>query len=92
MTSATGQYYFNDNNVAGGLHRHANYTLRLDNPYDYEFTGPLIGTQSTPVRAGANPAIDSDAQMTGQLPHIELVTGDGGHNDHNADFGIYISL
>src|SRR5690606_19678026 len=50
ITSAEGEYYFNDTNVPGGLTPFTDYVIRLDNPADYN-GGPLTGWFLTRINA-----------------------------------------
>jgi hypothetical protein len=56
MTDSDGEYYFSS--VSDGFEPYASYTIRLDNPQDYEVGGPLFGFQ--PSAPGATTAIAED--------------------------------
>ncbi|WP_425411366.1 SdrD B-like domain-containing protein [Longispora albida] len=87
VTDAKGEYYFNDNNVTGGLKREAKYTIKLDKPEDYAAGGPLDGYKLTTTDAGTKDTIDSDGVMKDGFPVKEIRTGKSGENDHSFDFG-----
>ncbi len=93
ITSAEGEYYFNDSNVPDGLTPFTDYIIRLDNPADHN-GGPLTGWFLTRTNAdsGANSNIrDNDARQenigAGRYPTIRMTTGGWGQNDHTHDFG-----
>ncbi|MCB0965351.1 MAG: hypothetical protein KDB37_00830, partial [Ilumatobacter sp.] len=87
-TSASGEYYFDDTNVANGLLEGTDYVIRLDEPADYETGGPLDGSVPTVQGAGGNPELDSDGVIGGSgFPETDITTGGPGVNDHSVDFG-----
>ncbi|MGQ9887767.1 MAG: SdrD B-like domain-containing protein [Aggregatilineales bacterium] len=85
-TNANGEYIFNDNNVPGGLRFNARYTIRLDNPADYQSGGPLQDLQLTLPNIGGETR-DSDGVLINSFPTVDLVVGDPGDNNHTYDFG-----
>ncbi len=94
LTSAAGEYYFNESNVPGGLRPFIDYVIRLDNPADYEASGPLFEWELTLTSAGTGPnrtIRDNDSIYenvgVGRFPTIRMTTGSWGENDHTWDFG-----
>ncbi|MFJ9434285.1 SdrD B-like domain-containing protein [Streptomyces sp. NPDC101490] len=89
VTSARGEYYFDDSNVTGGLQPKTKYTIRLDNPADYAKDGPLHQWVPTEADVGDNRFIDSKGIVPrgGTFPERALTTGGPGQNDHTYDFG-----
>lgn len=91
LTDANGEYYFNETNVSNGvgLSPNAQYTIRLNNPLDYEAGGPLFGWTLTNRDRGTD-IHDSDGRFIGGFPGLRIRTGDFGENDHTFDFGFFV--
>ncbi|MFE6055257.1 SdrD B-like domain-containing protein [Kitasatospora sp. NPDC056446] len=89
LTTARGEYYFDDSNVDGGLAPRTAYTIRLDQPSDYAEGGPLYRWVATRHDVGDNPFVDSKgvAPPGTRYPERALTTGGPGENDHTLDFG-----
>ncbi|MFI6305940.1 SpaA isopeptide-forming pilin-related protein [Amycolatopsis thailandensis] len=89
VTTARGEYYFDNSNVPGDLLPRTDYTIKLDNPADYEEGGPLYRWYVTKNDAGPNRFIDSDGVVPagGRFPEKSLTTGGPGENNHTYDFG-----
>jgi len=85
-TNANGEYLFNNANVPGGLRFNTRYTIRLDNPADYQPGGPLEDLQLTLPNVGGDTR-DSDGVLINGFPTVDLVVGDPGDNNHTYDFG-----
>lgn len=85
-TNASGEYYFNNANVPGGLQSFTSYQIRLDNPADYAPGGPLAGLFLTPANQGPGQR-DSNGTVVGGFPVAPVTTGGPGANDHTFDFG-----
>ncbi|WP_424216644.1 SpaA isopeptide-forming pilin-related protein (plasmid) [Streptomyces sp. BI20] len=89
-TSARGEYYFDAENVPGGLKFKTKYTIKIDNADDYDNpSGPLYGWAVTKNDAGDNDFVDSDGKVPagGRFPEHSIVTGDAGQDNHTYDFG-----
>ncbi len=107
VTDANGEYYFvstlgdlntpgADSNitdsVGGGLQPGVPFTVKIDNPADYERGGPLHGLSLTksngsdPWRGGSD-RIDSDATTQGRYPSMTVGALGPGENDHDFDAG-----
>ena len=88
-TSARGEYFFDHRNVPGGLGYLTEYTIRLDDPDDYEPGGPLFGTRPTLANAGDDVELDNDGVAGSDgYPETTLTTGEAGQDDHRHDFGV----
>ncbi|MGW9122751.1 SdrD B-like domain-containing protein [Streptomyces sp. NPDC055663] len=89
VTTARGEYYFDDSNVTGGLRPRTKYTIRLDKPSDYAEGGPLHQWVPTRADVGDNHFIDSKGIVPrdARFPERSLTTGGPGENDHTYDFG-----
>ncbi|MEV6075834.1 SdrD B-like domain-containing protein [Streptomyces sp. NPDC052069] len=89
VTTARGEYYFDDSNVTGGLRPKTKYTIRIDKPADYAEGGPLHQWVPTEADVGDNRFIDSKGIVPsgGKFPERALTTGGPGENDHTYDFG-----
>ncbi|NOT61010.1 MAG: DUF11 domain-containing protein, partial [Acidobacteria bacterium] len=84
-TNATGNYYFNDANVPGGVLPNMAYVIRV-NKSQLALASTVLTTAD--VNSGANSdARDSDATMNGTDAVVQLTTGTAGANDHTYDFG-----
>ncbi|MFJ2742927.1 collagen binding domain-containing protein [Streptomyces sp. NPDC087440] len=88
-TTSRGEYYFDNSNVPGGLTFRTQYTIKIDNPADYEDGGPLFRWAVTKNDAGGNDFIDSDGKVPagGTYPEHTITTGDAGQDNHTYDFG-----
>ncbi|WP_199842877.1 SpaA isopeptide-forming pilin-related protein [Streptomyces formicae] len=86
-TSSRGEYYFDS--VNDGLKFRTEYTIKIDNPADYEEGGPLYRWAVTKHDAGKNDFIDSDGKVPsgGQFPEHTITTGTAGQDNHTYDFG-----
>jgi hypothetical protein len=97
ITNAQGEYYFSSAPGVNMAHAkyglpiapNSDYTIRLDNPSNYDLGAPLDGLSLTPADANANAddMRDSDATTVGGFPRISYTTGAAGANDHTLDFG-----
>ncbi|MCX5108332.1 SpaA isopeptide-forming pilin-related protein [Streptomyces sp. NBC_00378] len=89
VTTARGEYYFDDSNVTGGLQPRTKYTIRLDKPADYAEGGPLHQWVPTEADVGDNHFVDSKGIVPrdARFPERALTTGGPGENDHTYDFG-----
>jgi uncharacterized repeat protein (TIGR01451 family) len=98
VTDDDGNYYFSNGpgtstassifNIAGLTDNTSGFTIRLDNPADYEPGGPLAGLDPTIVNAGTNPAIDSKGVAFSPTDvRAAVAVGGPGENDHTFDFG-----
>ncbi|MGW4647615.1 SpaA isopeptide-forming pilin-related protein [Kitasatospora sp. NPDC004289] len=88
-TTARGEYYFDNSNVAVGLKPNTQYTIKVDLPADYASGGPLFQWVPTRADAGTNDFIDSDGRVPagGTYPEYTVTTGGPGQNNHTYDFG-----
>ncbi|MFI5529406.1 SpaA isopeptide-forming pilin-related protein [Kitasatospora sp. NPDC051853] len=88
-TTARGEYYFDNSNVATGLKPNTQYTIKVDLPADYASGGPLFQWVPTQADAGTNDFIDSDGRVPagGTYPEYTVTTGGPGQNNHTYDFG-----
>jgi uncharacterized repeat protein (TIGR01451 family) len=86
LTDGTGNYLFNNANVPGGLRFNTRYTIRLDNPADYQAGGPLGDLLLTVPNVGGDNR-DSDGVLLNGFPTVDFTTGDAGDNNHTYDFG-----
>jgi uncharacterized repeat protein (TIGR02059 family) len=82
--------------VGGGLTVGETFTIRLDEPTDYEPGGPLFGYSlteqtSTSTEGSLSTAVDSDATMVGGVPTIEVAALAAGENNHTFDAGFSLS-
>ncbi|MER5884605.1 SpaA isopeptide-forming pilin-related protein [Streptomyces sp. NPDC001941] len=87
VTTARGEYYFDS--VRHGLKFDTQYTIKIDNPADYEQGGPLYRWVVTQNDAGTNDFIDSDGKVPpgGKFPEHTITTGKAGQDNHTYDFG-----
>ncbi|MBI1761341.1 MAG: carboxypeptidase regulatory-like domain-containing protein [Acidobacteria bacterium] len=86
-TSATGQYFFNADNVSGGVVPNMAYEIRVNKAQQ-----ALTSTGLSPANADntANgDQRDSDAVMNGTTAVIAVTTGGAGANDHSNDLGFF---
>ncbi|MER5889652.1 SpaA isopeptide-forming pilin-related protein [Streptomyces sp. NPDC001941] len=88
-TTSRGEYYFDNSNVPGGLKFETQYTIKIDNPADYQQGGPLYEWTVTKNDAGTNDFIDSDGKVPagGKYPEHTITTGKAGQDNHTYDFG-----
>jgi hypothetical protein len=92
-TDASGNYYFTNANVSGGLQPNTNYILRISTT---QFTGgagtgALINLALSPknvVGNGAPGLSDNDAASVAGKAEISFTTGGYGQNNFNLDFGL----
>jgi hypothetical protein len=109
-TDLSGTYYFSAAagsstasavyNIAGLTQNTAGFTVRLDNPADYQTGGPLYQYTVTQANVGGNTQDmrDSDgvlpnpaAPASGANPPTTTVdTGGAGANNHTYDFGFHL--
>jgi len=93
VTSATGNYYFNDVNVGDGLRPGVIYTVRI--PASQYDNGGVNGTPlQRMVLTGSNVGgvglpnySDNDAVLNAGVAEILVTLADFGQNDHTFDFG-----
>ena len=93
VTSATGNYYFNDANVAGDLAPGTIYTVRI--PATQYNNGGVNGTplqrmvltSSNVGGVGLPNYSDNDAVLNAGVAEILVTLADFGQNDHTFDFG-----
>ncbi|BFV59029.1 hypothetical protein KCMC57_up41330 [Kitasatospora sp. CMC57] len=88
-TTARGEYYFDNSNVTGGLLPRTQYTIKIDNPADYQAAGPLFHWVPAKNDVGTNDFIDSDGVVPpgGTYPEHTITTGGPGQDNHTYDFG-----
>ncbi|MEV7004236.1 SdrD B-like domain-containing protein [Streptomyces sp. NPDC093982] len=91
-TNARGEYYFDSTVVKNvrpeDLKYGQTYTVKMDNPDDYEDGGVLDGWASTKPGAGDNDEIDSSGEPDGDpFPSVQVTPMGAGRNDHSLDFG-----
>ncbi|MEV7004784.1 SdrD B-like domain-containing protein [Streptomyces sp. NPDC093982] len=91
-TNARGEYYFDSTVVKNvrpeDLKYGRTYTVKMDNPDDYEDGGVLDGWASTKPGAGDNDEIDSSGEPDGDpFPSVQVTPMGPGRNDHSLDFG-----
>ncbi|MEV7004661.1 SdrD B-like domain-containing protein, partial [Streptomyces sp. NPDC093982] len=91
-TNARGEYYFDSTVVKNvrpeDLKYGRTYTVKMDNPDDYEDGGVLDGWASTRPGAGDNDEIDSSGEPNGDpFPSVTVTPMGAGQNDHSLDFG-----
>ncbi|MEV7004699.1 SdrD B-like domain-containing protein, partial [Streptomyces sp. NPDC093982] len=91
-TNARGEYYFDSTVVKNvrpeDLQYGRTYTVKMDNPDDYEDGGVLDGWASTKPGAGDNDEIDSSGEPNGDpFPSVTVTPMGAGQNDHSLDFG-----
>ncbi|MEV7002970.1 SdrD B-like domain-containing protein [Streptomyces sp. NPDC093982] len=92
VTNARGEYYFDSTVVKNvrpeDLKYGQTYTVKMDNPDDYEDGGVLDGWASTRPGAGGNDEIDSSGEPNGDpFPSVTVTPMGAGQNDHSLDFG-----
>ncbi|MEV7004795.1 SdrD B-like domain-containing protein [Streptomyces sp. NPDC093982] len=92
VTNARGEYYFDSTVVKNvrpqDLQYGRAYTVKMDNPDDYEDGGVLDGWASTRPGAGGNDEIDSSGEPDGDpFPSVTVTPMGPGQNDHSLDFG-----
>ncbi|MEV7003998.1 SdrD B-like domain-containing protein [Streptomyces sp. NPDC093982] len=91
-TNARGEYYFDSTVVKNvrpeDLKYGRTYTVKMDNPDDYEDGGVLDGWASTRPGVGDNDEIDSSGEPDGDpFPSTTFAPTGPGQNDHSLDFG-----
>src|SRR5690606_13142686 len=84
VTNAQGEYIFTSR--TDGVQFNTDYSIRLDNPADYDPGGPLFEWFLTLNNSGPDQR-DSDAILLQGFPTINLNTGGPGDNNHTYDFG-----
>ncbi|MEV7004596.1 SdrD B-like domain-containing protein, partial [Streptomyces sp. NPDC093982] len=92
VTNVRGEYYFDSTVVKNvrpqDLQYGRTYTVKMDNPDDYEDGGVLDGWASTKPGAGGNDEIDSSGEPDGDpFPSVSVTPMGAGQNDHSLDFG-----
>ncbi len=80
-----GEYWFNDNNVSGGLKTSTNYEIRIP----VEQNNVKVKTSKT--KEGTNAEIDNDAIGGVTYSKIALKTGGYGENSYSYDIGVLCS-
>jgi uncharacterized repeat protein (TIGR01451 family) len=86
-TDATGQYFFNSSNVAGGIVPNMAYEIRVNRTQ-----AALVSTGLSPANAdnSANgDQRDSDGVLNGNVAVIAVTSGPAGANDHSLDLGFF---
>jgi len=90
-TDATGNFYFNNSNVTGGLAPNTSYILRVAaSQFDETGSGPLAGLSISKYAITGNGApglSDNDASKVSGKAQISFTTGNYGQSNHNLDFG-----
>ncbi|MER6525358.1 SdrD B-like domain-containing protein, partial [Streptomyces sp. NPDC001508] len=92
VTNERGEYYF-DSTVTKNVRPEdfpygKTYTIKMDNPDDYQTGGVLDGWKPTRPNQGDNDQTDSSGETSGNpFPAVEVTPKGAGHNDHGADFG-----
>ncbi|MEM7532362.1 MAG: SdrD B-like domain-containing protein [Chloroflexota bacterium] len=86
-TDSSGEYYFNDANVTGGLAPETGYQLRIDLAQTAISTYTLTTANVVTTNTTLTDSVDSDGIQVGNNAVISLTTGPAGHNDHSFDFG-----
>jgi hypothetical protein len=81
-TDASGDYDFNNSNVAGGLLANHQYHVVIDTTQ-----AALAGLGPTRVNQGVDLLINSKAALAGTSAVSSLTTGGPGQIDHSEDFG-----
>ncbi|MFJ8602592.1 SdrD B-like domain-containing protein [Streptomyces shenzhenensis] len=92
VTNERGEYYFDStvtkNVKPEDLQYGKTYTVKMDNPADYQAGGVLDGWKPTRPNQGDNDQIDSSGETSGNpFPAVEVTPKGAGQNDHGADFG-----
>ncbi|WP_428665540.1 SdrD B-like domain-containing protein [Runella sp.] len=103
-TANGGQYYFNDNNVPGGLKRNHSYEVRID--LDQEISTSILLKNFTTQTIKLKETLQvSPKQVTGDTQNflrdsnaeynsdstqviIKVTTGENAQNNHTLDFGL----
>ncbi|MEU6611729.1 SdrD B-like domain-containing protein [Streptomyces shenzhenensis] len=92
VTNERGEYYF-DSTVTKNVKPEdfqygKTYTVKMDNPADYQAGGVLDGWKPTRPNQGGNDQVDSSGETSGNpFPAVEVTPKGAGQNDHGADFG-----
>ncbi|MFJ8795629.1 SdrD B-like domain-containing protein [Streptomyces sp. NPDC102462] len=92
VTNERGEYYF-DATVTKNVKPEdfpygKTYTVKMDNPADYQTGGVLDGWKPTRPNQGNNDQIDSSGETSGNpYPAAQVTPKGAGQNDHGADFG-----
>ncbi|MEU6612073.1 SdrD B-like domain-containing protein, partial [Streptomyces shenzhenensis] len=92
VTNERGEYYF-DSTVTKNVKPEdfpygKTYTVKMDNPADYQAGGVLDGWKPTRPNQGDNDQVDSSGETSGNpFPAVEVTPNGAGQNDHGADFG-----
>ncbi|MGI5436896.1 SdrD B-like domain-containing protein [Streptomyces shenzhenensis] len=92
VTNERGEYYFDStvtNNVKPEDFPYGKtYTVKMDNPADFQAGGVLDGWKPTRPNQGDNDQVDSSGETSGNpFPAVEVTPKGAGQNDHGADFG-----
>ncbi|WP_370271037.1 SdrD B-like domain-containing protein [Streptomyces sp. V4I8] len=92
VTNSRGEYYFDStitkNVAAEDLQYGRTYTIKMDNPADYQAGGVLEGSSPTRPNVGDNEQIDSNGETGGSpFPAITVTPQGAGQNNHSGDFG-----
>ncbi|MFF1632249.1 SdrD B-like domain-containing protein, partial [Leifsonia sp. NPDC058248] len=101
VTNADGEYYFDS--AHDGLQPGTKYVIAVDNPADYQASGPLADYKPTVPNTGQDtlagrdandsdgiPSTDRARQIDakrGGFPEVAVTTGNEGQNNHTYDFG-----
>jgi len=89
ITDESGEYYFNESNVTGGINPNTSYQIQLDRAADFATDGVLDNLSLTVADANSNTddTLDSDAVEVSGNPRITVTTEEYGENDYTNDFG-----
>lgn len=106
ITDAKGEYYFSStvseaaggdgNNIGGGVVKYETFTIKFDNPADYDVGGPLFGyaltsASQTAPNGAQSTAVDSNAAIgASTYPEIAVGPHGPGMNDFTFDAGFYV--
>ncbi len=97
-TDANGDYYFNNTNESlfpdKMLSPYVTYSIKLDNPTDYQVGGALAGYSLSPANQGSDVNINSKGILPGagapgavNAPAVNMTAHTPGQNDFTFDFG-----
>lgn len=87
QTNIFGEYYFNANNVPGGLTVRTAYQIRIGSAQ-----GRLANFTLTQTNAGGNELLDNDASVAGGRWVVDVTTGNKGENNHSYDIGVKCAI
>lgn len=84
QTNSDGHYYFTN------LLPNTKYVVALNSASNFASGGKLEGATLSPLNAGTNDCLDSDASTQNDFPAIAFTTGDPGQNNYTYDFGVVV--